>query len=371
METSMKSHVPPREPAQRQPAAEPPQRTGAQITDVEGTWRLDRQAALIASIENSPRVLAQHRIMLALLDSPSSDEATDRASPAEGRDSHADKASADASGSHAGSGIAQLQRGKGMRARKRTAKALRKERDQPKRNSVPLRAPNLKAEEFFKAKKNKQLERARKYGATKAPLSFDYSAYPRGSYGHGRHLYATNALTELGATKEGLVDFDRAAIEVDHSPHDASQRGGAARVEDEPSRYRVAVPLPRAWHRRHKTTHGADARRHDQEFCNEQKTLVQNNDYPHALERHLLETFSNDAIGSSGVKKVLAVAKHALDALAYASSTDVAEKVHAHHKAGHSLITAAQAATTKGKLAARLEEWRVSKNNGPWLNPFA
>jgi hypothetical protein len=362
----MKSHDTHRELAQRQPAAAPPQRTEARIPGAEGARYPDGRAASMASFANSPHILAQRRTMQALLDSAPAG----RASSAGGSDAHVDKGSAEAPPSHAGAGIAQLQRDKGRRARKRTAKALRKERHQPKRDSVRLRAPNPKAEEFFKKNKAAKLERARKLGATRPPLSLGYGHYPQGSYGHGRHLYATKALTELGATKQGLVDFDKADIEVDHSPHDGSQRKGA-RVDDEPSRYRVAVPLPRAWHRRHKTTHGADATRHDQTFCDEQKDLVKNNKYPQALERHLLETFSDEAIASTGVKKVSAVAKHALHALAYASSTNVAEKVHDHHKAKQPLITAPQAAATKQALHARLEAWKASKNKGVWPNPFA
>ena len=51
-----------------------------------------------------------------------------------------------------------------------------------------------------------------------------FSGHPEGSYAHGRFLYLTDQLDTLGRRKNDLLDFNNAAVEIDHSPHDASQR---------------------------------------------------------------------------------------------------------------------------------------------------
>ena len=165
----------------------------------------------------------------------------------------------------------------------------------------------------------------------------DYKGYPPGSYGHGRYLYLRGKLPVLAGP---LISYIHAGVEIDHSPHDGSQRAGN-RVDDEASRYRVAVPLPRAWHRRHKTTHGPVATRYDPNFVEEQNDRVSDGNYAEALKEHLLDTFSDDAMGNSSVPQVQGVIKYTKTAINYAAS-NIPVKLHEHHEADQPLIDDAQ-----------------------------
>lgn len=200
-----------------------------------------------------------------------------------------------------------------------------------------------------------------------------YAGYPVGSYANGRYMYLNNALQGLGALPRSLKDLvvsNTAAVEVDHSPHDGAQRPGA-RQDDEALKYRVAVPLPRSWHRRHQTTHGAGATRHNPIFSDAQSNLVkQQNKYADALLNHLLDTFHPDAVGNTGQKKIELVAHHTINALNYAASNEIAVKIHPNHLKNEPAITAAEKNHILANLKIQLEAVKHAKAMPGLVNPF-
>ncbi|MEL7004167.1 MAG: hypothetical protein AAFN93_15715 [Bacteroidota bacterium] len=265
-----------------------------------------------------------------------------------------------------------VQLGTGRPSRKRHAKGDNK----PKRNSARLRNLGIKqspeSKAYFEQKKRKSITNAQRMGAFKNVLGAtitDYQNYPEGSYGHGRWLYLTQKLKDLGNAKNDLMDFDKASVEIDHSPHDGSQRTGK-RKDDEASRYRIAVPLPRSWHRRHKTTHGPGASRMDAGFIDKQVERIKNkHKYAKALEKHLLDTFSDGAIGQTGHKKITAVANHAKKAVDYAA-TNIPTSIYPGHVKNTPAITAAERDTILNALRARLAQIIMQPRMAAVVNPF-
>lgn len=196
-----------------------------------------------------------------------------------------------------------------------------------------------------------------------------YAGYPKGSYANGRYLYLSNKLKAMGGVTKSQIDFRFAPVEIDHSPHDGSQRTGK-RVQDDASNYRVAVPLPRSWHRNHKTTHGPGANRHDSAFVQSQKGLVQSGQYAEALKHHLLDTLHSDAVGQNGEKKVALVLLHMGDAINYAAGNDIKVSIHKHHKKGTPAISGSEHGAIKDALRQRVNDLKSEKNLHTLLNPF-
>ncbi len=227
------------------------------------------------------------------------------------------------------------------------------------------------ADAFFDRKRQRKIRDAMRRGASRKVLAraiSTYKDYPEGSYGHGRWLYLTGKLKGLGKSN-GLLSFDVAAVEVDHSPHDASQRGGALRIDDDVSRHRVAVPLPRSWHRRHKTTHGPGATRFNAVFSSDQVDLVESGDYYQALQAHLLDTFSDGAIGQTGHRKISVVARYTRKAVDYAAS-NIPVSIFAGHVKNTPAITGAQHTLILAALHARLVVIIAQPGKGAVVNPF-
>lgn len=119
--------------------------------------------------------------------------------------------------------------------------------------------------------------------------------------------------------------------------------------------YRVAVPLPRDWHRRHKTTHGPHASRYDAKFSQDQEQLVEAGKYDAALLNHLLDTFSPEAIDKTNAKIVEQVAKYTIKALDYAEKGNIPQKLHKHHRRNTSLINHSQRKNIQKKLKKQLQ----------------
>jgi hypothetical protein len=268
-------------------------------------------------------------------------------------------------------GVVQLygpiRRNRGRAARARAAP----ERVQPQRQSRGPAVPNPAAIAYWAHQRQQRIAHALRMGAYRRVLQHTIAAYlnyPPGSYGHGRWLYLTGRLRDLGADRRALLNFDEASIEVDHSPHDASQRAGA-RIDDEASRHRVAVPLPRAWHRRHQTTHGPSASRYSAAFSDNQAELVAEGNYAQALKNHLLDTFSNGAIGETGHKKITIVAQYARNAVDYAQR-NIPVSIFRTHQAGTPAITAAEHAAILVALHTRIEEIKTQPGKGGIMNPF-
>ena len=165
-----------------------------------------------------------------------------------------------------------------------------------------------------------------------------------------------------------LLNFDVASVEIDHSPHDAAQRVGA-RVDDVASRHRVAVPLPRDWHRRHQTTHGPGAIRHNAAFSAAQEALVAAGNYATALQNHLLDTFSDGAMGASGADRISQVAAHARNAVDYAQ-TNIPVSIFPGHVANTPAITPAQHAAILAALRARIAVIQTQPRRAGVVNPF-
>lgn len=265
---------------------------------------------------------------------------------------------------------------KGVRKpRKRAAKKVRPTKVYGLRNDPARVARRLKNDQDRELVRKLKVKKALKKGGFKTILANtikQYENYPQGSYAHGRYLYLKGQLASLGAVARGqaLLDFDTASVEIDHSPHDASQRGGAARANDNASMHRVAVPLPRNWHRRHKTTHGASATRFDNAFSANQKVLVENGNYAQALQNHLLDTFSDEAIGATGKAKVQLVVTHALNAVNYAAS-NIPAKIHGGHQSGTPAISGLQHAAILTALRNRIAALKLSNAKLATLNnPF-
>ena len=245
----------------------------------------------------------------------------------------------------------------------------------PMRGSAGVRmlrqAKRDRSEDEFNEKTHRRLRKAARLGATRTRPATDvlsYARYPAGSYGGGRYQYLTGHLDNLGKRRNDLMDFDNAPVEIDHSPHDGSQRRNERRTDDA-LMYRVAVPLPRNWHRRHKTTHGAGATRYDRDFVDEQRDHVQHNRYYEALQNHLLDTLSDGAIGGTGHVKVGIVLDHMNDAIDYAAS-DIPVKLHPHHKKNTPVISPVQAASIRAHLRARVNALRGNPNYSLLHNPF-
>ncbi|NEQ05874.1 MAG: hypothetical protein F6K37_07915, partial [Moorea sp. SIO4E2] len=226
-----------------------------------------------------------------------------------------------------------------------------------------------------KDKKYKNTTKKLKLGSYKDPdnrTKEELQSYPSGSYAYFRYLYLAEKLKDLSPQGLGRVGDNPAYVEVDHSPHDASQRGGKLRGKEEggfePLLYRVAVPLPRDWHRRHKTTHGPHASRYDAKFSQNQEQLVEAGKYYEALKKHLLDTFSPEAIDKTNAKIVEQVAKYTIQALDYAEKGNIPQKLHKHHKRNTSLINSKQRRYIQKELKQQLDNIAKLKNN--LKNPF-
>ena len=219
-----------------------------------------------------------------------------------------------------------------------------------------------------KERRQKEVDRARKGGRRNNLLTREQlSQYPRGSHAHTYFLYLDKQLEALN-TEKGLISHDNAYVESDHAPNDASQTPG--RSSEQARLYRVAVPLPRLWHRRHKTTHGPNATRHDASFVAAQKDRVQAGRYAEALQEHLLETFSSGAIASTGIDKISLVAQHTLVALDYAASGDIAVSIHKGHRAYTPAISHAEHTSIKTALRARFTHLATLPKYHGLPNPF-
>jgi hypothetical protein len=256
--------------------------------------------------------------------------------------------------------------------RKRAARARPAPyRVQPQRQGRGPAVPNPAALAYFARQRQQRIAHAQHMGAYRRVLEHTiaaYANYPVGSYGHGRWLYLTGTLRDLGAGRRDLLNFDVASIEVDHSPHDASQRAGV-RIDDEASRHRVAVPLPRAWHRRHQTTHGPGATRHNAGFSAAQGALVAGGNYAQALENHLLDTFSDGAMGNTGHQRITIVAQHARNAVDYAQ-TNIPVSIFAGHVANTPAITLAQHTAILAALNDRIVTIQAQPGRAAVVNPF-
>ncbi|MEQ9624236.1 hypothetical protein [Coleofasciculus chthonoplastes] len=267
----------------------------------------------------------------------------------------------------------ELPPGTRRKQRQRVAKKKRKFKYNPVRGNDTNRIRYREDTKNLGEKKNsQQIARNLRLGAyisqnEALKTAEQLKDYPAGSYGSGRYLYLTRELENLGKNTSGLISFNYAPVEIDHSPSDSSQRPGD-RVADEAFYYRVSVPLPRGWHRRHKTSHGPGATRTDTTFSENQKNLVQEGKYAEALQNHLVETFSPEAVGSTGTKKIQEVATYTLAALDYAT-TNIPESIHPKHTANTPLITAEQKTDIKIALKDKFDEL-IEIKTGLETNPF-
>jgi hypothetical protein len=97
--------------------------------------------------------------------------------------------------------------------------------------------------------------------------------------------------------------------------------------------------------------------------------LVAEGNYAQALKNHLLDTFSNGAIGETGHKKITIVAQYARNAVDYAQR-NIPVSIFRTHQAGTPAITAAEHAAILVALHTRIEEIKTQPGKGGIMNPF-
>ncbi len=192
-------------------------------------------------------------------------------------------------------------------------------------------------ERHKQARKRKLSKFSRKLNGEKGFQDINYKDYPEGSYAHFRYRYKASELIEFKPRNYSSADT-KAYVEVDHTPTDSSQRVEKKRVLSESQLYRVAVPLPQAWHRSHPTTTGG--KNTDLDFKKEQRKRVQENKYDIALKLHLEKTFSHQYIPKNiNAAAINSVIRHTETALDYALSyTPDGPSLHKNHVKGNSLI---------------------------------
>jgi hypothetical protein len=96
---------------------------------------------------------------------------------------------------------------------------------------------------------------------------------------------------------------------------------------------------------------------------------VEAGNYAQALQNHLLDTFSDGAIGATGHQKITIVAQYARNAVDYARR-NIPVSIFRRHQPGMPAITPDEHATILAALRARIIEIQRQPGRATIMNPF-